>query len=162
MGISSWHRTIPAERIKFACLSTVARFILPFAPGTASIAFWPSSATNIGARPDEPATVDIPTVSTPARFQILNEGRAVASSPTFATVFSGITEPRCRDGLIRTLATRRGLKPCPDERLSDRRNARRAGHQIHSDAADDHDWFARVSHEGFSIERSQRHSAESS
>ena len=40
---------MPAERIRSACWSTVARSILWFAPGTTTIALRPSSATNIGA-----------------------------------------------------------------------------------------------------------------
>src|SRR6202167_3411987 len=89
IGISSWVKSIPAlrKRAEDCAISLGSSF--PFAPGTTTILFCPSSPILISATPEEPFTVSTALTSAPAlRSALFSEGPN-ESSPTLPTMLTG-------------------------------------------------------------------------
>jgi hypothetical protein len=61
----------------------------PFAPGTTTMLFWPSSPVLINATPDDSFAVPTPFTSTPALRSALFSAEPNESSPTFPTMLTG-------------------------------------------------------------------------
>jgi hypothetical protein len=124
---------------------------LPFAPGTTTIAFEAVVGDEHRRQARGAGGLRHRRCFNACAFQIFDQRGAIGVVADLGDHRHGIAEPRSGNRLVRALAARRRFKTVPDQRLPDRRNPRRAGDQIHCDAADDHDWLARVTHDGISM-----------
>src|SRR6202041_3584257 len=88
-GISSCVKNISAFRKSAEAFVISFGSSFPFAPGTTTILFWPSSPVLINATPDDPFTVPTPFTSTPALRSAPFSAEPNESSPTFPTMLTG-------------------------------------------------------------------------